>query len=61
MSMVERTSPVRPNLGRVMWTFADSPGTGMPWLELILKRSFQRLFGSVSHSGFALELDARVP
>ena len=54
--MVERTSPVGGNLGRVVWTFADSPGTTTPWLELILKRPFHRVFGDLPHPRFDLAI-----
>jgi hypothetical protein len=59
-SMVERTSPLRLNVGRVMWTFADSPGTAVPWLELGLKRPFQGVFGGLKHPRFGLEVDATI-
>jgi hypothetical protein len=57
---IMRTSPVRHNLGRVMWAFADSPGTAAPWLELVLKRPFQKLFGELTHPRFELAIDMTI-
>ncbi len=59
-AMVERTSPLKINVGRVMWTFADSPGTPVPWLELGMRRPFQAMFGGLKHPRFGLEVDAGV-
>lgn len=56
-AVVERTSPIPKNSVRVAWTFVDSPGMSVPWLNNALARPPGRLLGDLStryFPGFAV-------
>lgn len=48
----DRESPLFKNTVRIAWTFAESPGANLPWLDTTLVRAAQELFGDLRNSAF---------
>ena len=48
----DRESPLYDNTVRIAWSFVDSPGASLPWLENGLNRTARRIFGDVRNGSF---------
>jgi 4-amino-4-deoxy-L-arabinose transferase-like glycosyltransferase len=52
-SLTKRESPLPENAVRAAWSFADSTGVSMPWLDVGVRRPVNRAWGDLSNSSFS--------
>lgn len=52
-SLTKRESPLPENAVRAAWSFADSTGVSMPWLDVGVRRPVNLAWGDLSNSSFS--------